>query len=394
VTAAISLQDVTKRYIKYDDTSVASRLWTRTQRSWLWALREVDLEIQPGESVGVLGRNGAGKSTLLSMLCGVTAPTSGRIAVRGRVAPLISVGVGFHPEMTGRENVYVNGTILGMTRQEIDKRFDDIVEFAEIQRFIDTPVKFYSSGMFVRLGFSVAVAADPDVLLVDEVLAVGDMPFQIRCFERMNEIRQQGTTIVVVTHNLASVRSFCDRGVVLKEGQLAFDGPTFDAVSAYHDLLGELPVEGADGEEQESKAGVITGVEVLTADGRPSAHYRAGDTMVVRIGVEAHRDIEEPFLWLGVNTVSGIAAYSDANVRTPFPPLKAGEKKVYEIATTLHLTTGSYSVQATLRHTTVPGASALIARCLPQNFYVTGRGFVHGIADLSASFGTAPSAEG
>jgi len=389
MTAAISLDRVTKRYIKYDDTSTASRLWTRTERSWLYALRDIDLEIQPGESVGVLGRNGAGKSTLLSMLCGVTAPTSGRIAVRGRVAPLISVGVGFHPEMTGRENVYVNGTILGMTRQEIDRRFDDIVQFAEIERFIDTPVKFYSSGMFVRLGFSVAVAAEPDVLLVDEVLAVGDMPFQIRCFERMSEIRAQGSTIVVVTHNLASVRSFCDRGIVLREGAVTFDGPTFDAVSAYHDLLGELPQDDPDAEEQDTKAGRITGIEVLAADRRPTAHFRTGDSMIVRIGVEALRDIDQPFVWLGINTVSGIAAYSDANVRTPFSPLRAGERTTYEIASTLQLTTGSYSVQAALRRSTTPGASALIARALPQNFYVSGRGFVHGIADLQASFGSA-----
>jgi ABC-type polysaccharide/polyol phosphate transport system ATPase subunit len=386
VTAAVSLCDVSKRYIKYDDTSVASRLWTRTKRSSLWALRDVDFEIQPGESVGVLGRNGAGKSTLLSMLCGVTAPTSGRIAVRGRVAPLISVGVGFHPEMTGRENVYVNGTILGMTTKEIDRRFDDIVQFAEIERFIDTPVKFYSSGMFVRLGFSVAVAAEPDVLLVDEVLAVGDLPFQIRCFERMSEIRAQGTTIVVVTHNLGSVRSFCDRGIVLREGQVAFDGPTFAAVSAYHELLGELPDDDPDAEEQDREAGLITNLEVLDADGQSMAHFHTGDTMTVRVSVEAYRDIDAPIVWLGVNTAMGIAAYSSANVRQPFPPLRAGEKAVYEIVTTLQLATGSYTAEVAFFRQTSPGASALIGRSAPQNFYLTGRGFVHGVADLNGVF--------
>jgi len=386
VSAAISLQDVSKRYIKYDDTSVASKLWTRTRRSWLWALRDVDFEIEQGESVGVLGRNGAGKSTLLSMLCGVTAPTSGRIAVRGRVAPLISVGVGFHPEMTGRENVYVNGTILGMTTQEIDSRFDDIVEFAEIERFIDTPVKFYSSGMFVRLGFSVAVAADPDVLLVDEVLAVGDLPFQIRCFERMSEIRAQGTTIVVVTHNLASVRSFCDRGIVLRQGQVVFDGPTFAAVSAYHELLGDLPADGADDEEQERDAGLITNLELLGPDGQPTAHFNAGDAMTVRLSVEALRDIDSPFVWLGVNTATGIGAFSSSNPHQPFPPLRAGEKKTYEIATTLQLATGSYAAEVAFFRQTGPGASVLIARSAPQNFYLTGRSFVNGIADLNGVF--------
>ena len=386
MTPAISLTDVSKRYIKYDDTTVASRLWTRTERSWLWALKDVHLDIHAGESVGVLGRNGAGKSTLLSMLCGVTAPTSGRIAVRGRVAPLISVGVGFHPEMTGRENVYVNGTVLGMTRQEIDRRFDEIVQFAEIERFIDTPVKFYSSGMFVRLGFSVAVAADPDVLLVDEVLAVGDLPFQIRCFERMTEIREQGTTIVVVTHNLGSVRSFCDRGIVLRSGRVAFDGPTFDAVSAYHELLGDLPAEGSDGEEQDREQGVITDLQVLGADGQPTAHFQVGDPMTVRVSVEAFRDIDAPVVWLGVNTATGIGAYSTTNVPEPFPPLRAGQKAVYEIATTLQLATGSYTVEAGFFRQVGPGQTALIGRSAAQSFYLTGRRWTHGIADLNGAF--------
>ena len=387
MTAAISLHDVSKRYIKYNDTSVASRLWTRTQRSWLWALRDVDFEIQRGESVGVLGRNGAGKSTLLSMLCGVTAPTSGRIAVRGRVAPLISVGVGFHPEMTGRENVYVNGTILGMTTREIDRRFDDIVQFAEIERFIDTPVKFYSSGMFVRLGFSVAVAAEPDVLLVDEVLAVGDLPFQIRCYERMSEIRAQGTTIVVVTHNLGLVRSFCDRGIVLREGRVMFDGPIFAAVSAYHELLGDLPADGSeDGVQDREAAGAITNIEIVGSDGQPTAHFHAGDAMTVRVGVDAFSDVDAPLVWLGVNTAMGIAAYSASNLLQPFPPLRAGCSAVYEIAASLPLASGSYTAEVAFFRQTGPGASALIARSAPQNFYVTGRGFVHGIADLGAVF--------
>jgi ABC-2 type transport system ATP-binding protein len=387
MTAAISLQGVTKRYIKYDDTAVASRLWIRTQRSWLWALRDVDLEIQRGESVGVLGRNGAGKSTLLSMLCGVTAPTSGRIAVRGRVAPLISVGVGFHPEMTGRENVYVNGTILGLSRQEIDKRFDEIVQFAEIEKFIDTPVKFYSSGMFVRLGFAVAVSADPDVLLVDEVLSVGDMAFQVRCFERMSEIRAQGTTIVVVTHNLGSVRGFCDRGIVLRDGRVAFDGPTFDAVSAYHDILGDLPADEPGAEQVERDALRITGFEMVDVDGRPTSHVRAGDALIFRLSVEALRDVAEPFSWLGVSTASGVSVYSDVNIREPFPPLRAGDRTTYEIATTARLASGSYNAEASVRRLgTAVGSSALLARAPQLRFYVTGRGHVHGIADLGGVF--------
>src|SRR5207302_5234688 len=197
-------------------------------------------EVQSGECIGVIGRNGSGKSTLLQMVAGVTSPTEGTVRVRGRIAPLVSVGVGFHPELTGRENVYVNGTILGLTRAEIDRRFDSILDFSGIHAFIDTPVKFYSSGMFVRLGFAVAVEATPDVLLVDEVLAVGDVAFQLKCFRRMAEIREQGTTVVVVSHNLNAIRQLCDRALVLHDGTMRHDGDVDDGIGIYHSLLGEF----------------------------------------------------------------------------------------------------------------------------------------------------------
>ena len=214
VVPAVRLSGVSKRYVKFDDVPLLVtrlRFRAKNKRTHLWALRDVDLEVGPGETVGVIGRNGFGKSTMLRILAGVTAPTTGVVSVAGRVAPLISVGVGFHPELTGRENVYVNGTILGMSRKDIDRRFDDIVEFSEVGDFIDTPVKFYSSGMFVRLGFSVAVASSPDVLLLDEVLAVGDFAFQQKCFERIGEIQKQGTIVLMVSHNIDAVRRLCSR---------------------------------------------------------------------------------------------------------------------------------------------------------------------------------------
>ncbi|MHB8467786.1 MAG: ABC transporter ATP-binding protein, partial [Acidimicrobiales bacterium] len=242
MTPQISVEGVGKRFVKYEDTpTIVGRIpWPgRTRRSTLWALRGATFDVAPGESVGVIGRNGSGKSTLLRMLAGVTAPTEGRVRIAGRVAPLIAVGVGFHPELTGRENVYVNGTVLGLAKDEIDARFDDIVRFAEIKPFIDTPVKFYSSGMFVRLGFAVSVLAEPDVLLVDEVLAVGDINFQLRCFDRMAELQARGTTIVVVSHNLNAVRNMCRRTIVIHDAEMRFDGETNDAISLYHDLLAE-----------------------------------------------------------------------------------------------------------------------------------------------------------
>jgi len=176
----------------------------------IWALRDVSFRVGQGDVVGVIGRNGAGKSTLLKILARITEPTSGSAVIRGRVGSLLEVGTGFHQELTGRENIYLNGAILGMRRREIDSSFDEIVAFAGVEKFVDTPVKHYSSGMYLRLAFSVAAHLDPEILLVDEVLAVGDFPFQLKCFERMDQIRQAGTTILVVTHNLNAVRRLCD----------------------------------------------------------------------------------------------------------------------------------------------------------------------------------------
>jgi homopolymeric O-antigen transport system ATP-binding protein len=198
-----------------------------------WALREASLQIRQGEAVGLIGRNGAGKSTLLKIISRITEPTEGRLRIRGRVASLLEVGTGFHPELTGRENVFLNGAILGMARTEIRAKFDQIVAFAEVAQFLDTPVKRYSSGMYVRLAFSVAAHLEPDVLIVDEVLAVGDASFQKKCLERMAEVSRMGRTIVFVSHNLGLVRSMCGRGILLDNGRVACDGPVESTVARY-----------------------------------------------------------------------------------------------------------------------------------------------------------------
>lgn len=199
----------------------------------IWALKDVSFEIQPGEVVGVIGRNGAGKSTLLKILSRITEPTAGRAVVRGRVGSLLEVGTGFHPELTGRENVYLNGAILGMKRAEVDRKFDEIVAFAEIEKFIDTPVKHYSSGMYVRLAFSVAAHLDTDILLVDEVLSVGDVKFQQKCMGRMQDRTFVGKTILFVSHNLPAIANFCPRTLLLDRGRLVCDGPTLEVLPAY-----------------------------------------------------------------------------------------------------------------------------------------------------------------
>jgi len=212
------------------------------QENKFWALDDINFEIQQGDIVGVIGHNGAGKSTLLKVLSRITSPTVGEVAIRGRVASLLEVGTGFHPELTGRENIYLNGSILGMRRNQIDKRFDEIVEFADIARFLDTPVKRYSSGMYVRLAFSVAAHLDTDVLLVDEVLAVGDQKFQEKCLGMLGDVSSAGRTVLFVSHNLASVAKLCSNVLVLDQGKVAFDGPVLEGISHYNNQMRDTPV--------------------------------------------------------------------------------------------------------------------------------------------------------
>jgi lipopolysaccharide transport system ATP-binding protein len=212
------------------------RLRSRNGKSDLdsiWALKDVNFAVEPGEVVGIVGRNGAGKSTLLKILSRITEPTSGRVELYGRVASLLEVGTGFHPELTGRENIFLNGAILGMKKIEIDRKFDQIVDFAELEKFIDTPVKRYSSGMYMRLAFAVAAHLEPEILLVDEVLAVGDAAFQKKCLGKMDEAARQGRTVLFVSHNMTAINQLCPRAVLLENGQVARIGPTIDVVSQY-----------------------------------------------------------------------------------------------------------------------------------------------------------------
>lgn len=229
------------------------REWAPDERSGsatgntIWALRDVSFEIRPGEVVGVIGRNGAGKSTLLKVLSRITEPTEGKAVIRGRVGSLLEVGSGFHPELTGRENVYLNGAILGMRRIEMDRKLDQIVEFAEVSKFIETPVKFYSSGMYLRLAFSVAAHLETEVLLVDEVLAVGDVRFQKRCLGKMESVAAEGRTVLFVSHNLAMLKRLCQTALVLEAGALAFRGHIFEGLAYYSGILGaheSLPLRG------------------------------------------------------------------------------------------------------------------------------------------------------
>ena len=267
----------------------------------VWALRDVSFEVEPGHAVGLVGRNGSGKTTLLRLVSGIIKPTGGHVTVGGRVGSLLELGAGFHPEFTGRENVYLNGSILGLKRADIRRSLDEIVAFAELERFIDLPVRTYSSGMYMRLGFAIAAHLDSDVLLLDEVFAVGDESFQRKCFGKIFEFKQRGGTIVFVSHDASSVERLCERAVLLREGRLEFDGTTHDAIVRYHKQLADErdPEERGAGLREWGSGGVrIVEVELLGSDGERRRQFLSGEPFAVRLRLNAERPLAPPrLLW-------------------------------------------------------------------------------------------------
>lgn len=235
--AAITVANVSKLYRKQNQRTfkelIPALFGGKNVSESFWALKDINFEVKKGETVGIIGPNGSGKSTLLKLIAGVTQPTKGKITVNGRIAPLIELGAGFHPELTGRENVFLNGVILGMRRQEIEAKFNEIVDFAELWDFIDQPVKHYSSGMYLRLAFAVAVHTDPEILLVDEILAVGDERFQQKCFAKLKEFQALNKTIVLITHDLTSVQAYCNKAILIENSQLINQGNPADIVNQY-----------------------------------------------------------------------------------------------------------------------------------------------------------------
>lgn len=285
----------------------------RARAEDVWALRDVSLEVEPGAAVGLVGRNGSGKTTLLKILSQIIKPTSGRVEVGGRVASLLELGAGFHPEFTGRENVYLNGSIHGLSRARVREVMDEIVAFAELERFIDLPVRTYSSGMFMRLGFSVAAHIQSDVLLLDEVFAVGDEQFQRKCFGKVAEFKGRGGTMVFVSHDAQAVERLCDRAVLLREGQVAFDGDTREAIAAYRRLL------AADANPEELGAGLrewgsgearIESAELLDAAGDVRMQFAAGEPLTVSLVITAEHEIAPPRVSLELRDDGGLVLAS------------------------------------------------------------------------------------
>jgi ABC-type polysaccharide/polyol phosphate transport system ATPase subunit len=262
------------------------------------ALRGINLEVGRGEAFGVIGHNGAGKSTLLKLLSNITTPTTGKITISGRVAALLEIGSGFHPELTGRENVFLSGSILGMKRREIHARLDAIIDFAELRPFIDVPVKRYSSGMYVRLGFSIAAHLEPDILLLDEVLAVGDASFQNKCLERIQQLRDSGVTIIFISHDLGAVGRLCSRVALLRSGEIEMVGDAEQVITHYQNSsVRQAPRSGR--ADQYPRTVEITSVSFHTPDGQPSTIFRTGDPVVARVSFVAHEAMDGVQFFLG-----------------------------------------------------------------------------------------------
>ncbi len=321
---AIKLEHVSKKYCKdikdsmvYGVTDIGRNLvglkscGSKLRKNEFWAVNDVSFEVEQGETLGIIGPNGSGKTTLLKMLNGIFWPDIGKITIKGRVGALIAVGAGFHPQLSGRENIYVNGAILGMSKKEIDEKFDAIIRFADIGDFLDAPVKHYSSGMYVRLGFAIAVHSDCSILLVDEILSVGDIQFQAKCINKMKEIRQRGVTKVFISHNLNSVQMLCDKVIYLHKGVIRCAGKTIDVLNEFKkDAL----IKGKDDIVNPVRYGTreaeITKVEFLNENGVHTDIFKRGGPFKVKISFNAKKLLKEPYFVVGFSTWEGVSITS------------------------------------------------------------------------------------
>jgi ABC-type polysaccharide/polyol phosphate transport system ATPase subunit len=342
----------------------------------IWALRDLDLDVRAGEMIGVIGHNGAGKTTLLRLLAGVTSPTEGWVRVRGRIAPLIGLGVGFEDELSGRENVIVNGMVLGLSAEQVSQRFHSIVDFAELWDFIDTPVKFYSSGMKLRLGFAVVAHVDPTVLLVDEILAVGDVGFQLKCFAQLRSFRERGAVILVVSHAMHQIRQLCSRVVLIRRGRLEYDGDVEHAIARYEEMVDADP---------DLPAADLTAVEILNWRldcGEQLVEYDQPVELQVRLRFQ--RTVADPQIVIGLLTGEGQAAglnVTDLGGRwRSFAP---GEECEVRVGFRARLAGGRYRLVFDVKER---DGRRVLARLVEPTLTVLERPGVNGMADLAAHF--------
>jgi ABC-2 type transport system ATP-binding protein len=307
---AVQVTDLSKKFRLFKERNNTLKATVMRGRRVIaedfWALRDVSFEVYQGETFGLIGENGSGKSTMLKCMTKILRPNEGTVTVNGKVSALLELGAGFHPELTGRENVFLNGAILGLSQKELRRRFDEVVEFAGVGAFIDEPVKNYSSGMYVRLGFSVAINVDPDVLLVDEVLAVGDEAFQRKCNEKLTELRNQGKTIVFVSHGLGVVQNLCDRAAWFSHGHLMQVGRPKEVIDAYTDTVQvDRQVDEQGRGRWGSGEGRITAVELLDRAGGPVQRVYGGEVAILRVHYEMQQAIERPVFGLSIRTIDG-----------------------------------------------------------------------------------------
>lgn len=352
---AVDVRDVSKTFKIYHDRNQSLKATVlkrgRAKYEEFWALKDVSLEVPQGLTFGLLGRNGSGKSTLLKCIAGILTPNAGSITTQGRVAAMLEVGSGFHPELSGRENIYLNGSILGMSKQEVDRKLESIIDFSGVERFIDQPVKNYSSGMYVRLGFAVSIHTEPDLLLVDEVLAVGDMDFQAKCQEKFAALKRDGKTVVVVSHDMGTMRSFCDEAAWLEDGKVEAVGRSADIVDGYADSNhGVHQVEGG-GKRYGSGEVQFTRASMRTVDGEEVEEIQPDQPVVLRVEYSAPSGFERPNFSATINTLNGERLWAIIGQDRGFTPerLTPGDGFVDITIDQLPIGPGEYEVGVDVR---------------------------------------------
>ncbi len=359
-----SLRDVVAAGVKDMFASKAAREALQEKQTF-WALRDANFEIKRGENVGIIGLNGAGKSTLLKILSRITTPTTGHIRINGRLGALLEVGTGFHHELTGRENVFLYGSILGMTRAEVAAKYDAIVDFSEIAEFMDTPVKRYSSGMYVRLAFAVAAHLDPDILLLDEVLAVGDFAFQRKCMSFARRLEQKGATILFVSHNMHSIKTMCERVIYLKKGQIVFDGPTAEGLKLYES---DSRLADAPWFKDAAHATIkFTDVELMNERREPASVFDYGERMIVRLRYTAKERVERPDFRVGFDRDDEVSCttYSTSSDKIDIPFVE-GEGEIELRTPPIKLVSDLYVANVVVRD----GKGEMVAAQIGGHFHV------------------------
>jgi len=356
----LSLKKVSKRYRirRESDTSGSSlfqKLASLARKEDFWALKDVSFELPRGQALGIIGHNGAGKSTILKLLARITTPSAGEIMINGRLSALIEVGSGFHPELTGKENIYLNGSILGMMRREINQKLDSIVDFAELRQFIDTPVKRYSSGMYVRLGFSIAAHLNPDILLLDEVLAVGDAGFQRKCIARITELKQAGTTIIFISHDLRAVQQLCDRVILLNKGRVETDGDPAETIALYQSASQRMSGPEKSFGTPASGEAVVTSLSFYDEEGNECLSFETGRPMRAVLNYRVYEPLEDVIFEVQFySQESRLSSFFSSETLGELIDLQPGEGSIEFDCSAVGLGPGVYFVDAGIRNRLAP----------------------------------------